>query len=892
MNKCVVYRKLRLRLLISGILAAQSAAYVQGAWAQTINEEALSSEEEVLVLGSRRAGRDVINSAVPVDVISARDIERTGFTQTVELLQSLVPSFSTSKNSITDATDYVRPAQLRGLGPEHVLVLVNGKRRHISSVVHDNEQARGSVNVDLNSIPPSSIASIEVLRDGAAAQYGSDAIAGVININLKKSTKLEMGATFGSNFSSEDRGYSAGESLNGNNTDASLLTSGPGGFALDWTNNPSKKDHRDGETAIYHIAKGFEVGAEGILHLSLQYWHQEGSSRNGVDPNFQYFGVDPDGNLTFDRAAIAATNADNDPSNDIRIDPREIGFDRDENWWFGKSELTDVSSFVNFDLPIGDNKTFYTFGGVSRRKGRGPCFWREPASNNNVRSINPDGYLPNVKPVIKDTSLAVGLKGNFGEYNYDISQTFGHNDFNFKGSTLNVSLGNDSPTEFDGGGTKFRQLTTNIDITRSFDIGAASALNFAFGSEYRNEQYEIYEGQPEAYTNGGVPVLDGPNAGATATVGTQCVQSFHRVDNIKEGRNNVAFYIDAEVDWTENFTVGAAIRFEDYSDFGSTTTGKLSSRYALTENAGLRAAISTGFRAPALQQQFYSNRSLQSTPAGNLSQTGTFPVNTSIAQALGAQPLEAEESQSISLGYTYERDSFSLTVDAYQVTVDDRILLSEQFAGTGLPEFLDSLTTNPDLQGIQRLNYFINGLDTTTQGLDVIAKYQPALDINGTVDLTLAFNRNDTEIDRIAETPSQLQPFTEQAILGHTNINNIEQAAPKTASHFTIDYQQDYFSVVWRTSYYGSIIAAERFAGDDPVNDQKYDGEFIHNAEFSISGDNGLVFSLGANNLLDTYPDKRFKSQSRWGILPYSGYVPYGFTGRYIYGRINWSWDG
>ena len=882
--------------------------------------------EEVTVLGSRRAGIDVFETAVPIDVITSEQIERSGFNQTVELLQSLVPSFNSFKNSITDATDYIRPAQLRGLGPEHVLVLVNGKRRHTSAVVHDNEQAKGSVNVDLNSIPPAAIASIEILRDGAAAQYGSDAIAGVINIKLKKSTKLEMSVTYGMNFSTEKRGYLPNEGLLPGQTDACLFAGNCNedsmgdpledangqaidpegrrkGSIVDWTDNRETKDHRDGETTIYSISKGFEIG-DAFIHGSVQWWHQEPSSRSGVDPTLQYFArresQTTPGTLEFTDSATAFLNAFNDAdvTNDYALDPREVSFNRDENWWFGKSELTDLSAFVNAEIPINESHTVYAFGGYSERDGRGPCFWRNPNSNNTVRAIHPDGYLPNVMPEITDRSLTVGSRGEIAGFDYDVSYTAGHNDFNFKGRTLNASLGTGSPTFFEGGGTKFDQSTLNIDLTREVDIGMTSPLNVAFGAEYRKEEYEIYAGQTEAFINGGVAVLDGPNAGDTTVVGTQCAQAFNTRDEIVADRDNSAFYVDLETDFSRA-TVGFAIRAEDYSDFGSTSDGKLAFRYALTDAIAFRAAASTGFRAPALQQQYYQNISLQSdssSPTG-LKQTGTLSTQNEAAQLLGAKQLEAEESTSISAGFTVKTENFSLTIDGYSIDVDDRILLSNQFSnplddnGNIKPGFQDLrafLQANTSLEDVTAVTYFINGLDTSTNGVDLVGKYSTGLQ-QGTLDLTLAANFTDTDVERVADTPAELTPFTDQKITGETLLNNVKNGAPEKMVNAIADFNNERFGLLWKSTYYGSILVAERFSADRPYYFQQYDGQWIHNAEASFKFDNGVTWSFGSNNLFDKYPNKRHKSQSFLNRLPYSGYVPYGFMGRYIYMRLSYS---
>ena len=846
---------------------------------------------EVIVLGTRREGRTVLESSVPIDIITAKEVEATGYTQTVEVLQSLIPSVNSQKNSITDATDYIRPAQLRGLGAEHVLVLVNGKRRHISSVVHDNEQSRGSVNVDLNSIPPSSIERIEVLRDGAAAQYGSDAIAGVINIVLKKNTDLQVSFNYGQNFSHEKRGYGAGEGLNGMNTDETLM-SDP--YYLNWVDTTYNKWHYDGQSIVASIAKGVNIG-KGTLHGSFQFWKQGKSSRNGLDPKYQYFAYN--GNDTIMP----------DGSDTITYDPREATINR-ENWWYGKSEMIDYSGFVNFDMPFSSSIGLYAFGGVSRRNGSGPCFWREPLSKNTVRAIHPNGYLPNVRPKMLDLSGAVGIKGLLGTVHYDISQTVGHNDFNFTGHTLNVSLGDytsisdpelQARTFFEGGGTKFMQWTTNADFSTMFDVGLASDLHVAAGAEFRNESYEIYAGEPAAYTNGEIPVLDGPQQGATAVVGTQCVQSFHALDQVDATRSNWAIYGDFEVDLLQPLTIGAALRYENYSDFGANFNYKFSGRWAVTNKLAIRAAVSTGFRAPGLPQMYYSNRSLQTDDkTGELAQTGTFPVESEMAKAVGAKPLEAEKSTSFSGGITIKESNLSVSIDAYRVYVDDRILLSEKFKGRDsasaaqFTAYLDAVAPNDDYKGIQQINYFINGLNTVTDGLDIVLRYLATINENNALRFTYAagFTRTRLRNESSLDTPEELKPFTDQKLLEHTNLNNIQYATPNTIMNFIINYNYKNFNAMWKGIYYGSLTASERFAGNNPDNDQFYDGQLIHNVEINNTFLNGaLVAAIGANNLLDTYPEKRYKAQAFYGRLPYSGYVPYGFTGRYVYIRLGYT---
>lgn len=859
---------------------------------------------DLVVTGSRRDARTVINSTVPIDLISAKDVKISGFPQTVEILQGLVPSYSAMKNSITDATDYVRPAQLRGLGPEHVLVLVNGKRRHISAVVHDNEQARGSVNVDMNSIPSGAIDHIEVLRDGAAAQYGSDAVAGVINIILKETTDLSIDFSTGMNFSHEDRGYKAGENLRQQTlvggvpadvpeTDESLsrgnYLNGTRGTE-DWTNYTYEKTHYDGQNFILSASKGFKIGTKGSIFGAFQFWKQGKSDRAGLDPEYQYFGTAANGSSTFTNATLDLLTT--------TLDPKEATIDR-EMWWFGKSEMTDLSGFLNGSYEISSNIELYVFGGASKRKGNGPCFWRQPGSANNVRAIFPDGYMPVVEPDILDLSVTAGIKGSLGKVNYDLSETYGHNNFHFGGTTLNVSLGDyddiadpdlKARTEFDGGGNKFSQYSTNLDMDTQVELGLGSPLNIAWGGEFRNEKYEIYKGEPASYTDGGIRINDGPYSNRVAVVGTQCVSCFNNVDDIEASRYNLAAYLDAEVDIIKPLTIGVAGRFENYSDFGSTLTGKFSARYAIIESLAIRGSISTGFRAPALSQQYYSNTSLQTATNGSLQQTGIYPVSSDVGKALGAQSLKAEESINISAGITFNISKLSIAADFYQIDVDNRIILSELFAGTGtsstsFAQYMESIVPG---QGVTQASYFTNGLNTRTQGIDLVIRYMFEFNKSSNLRLTFAGNITKTEITNEAEigTPEQLVPYTKVPLLGLANQVRMENSAPNSVVNLMAKYTYKKFSIQVKPIYYGDITVAERFYSDDITTHQTYAGKVLTDLELAFEPIEGLNMALGSNNIFDVYPEKRYKYTSHKGRLPYSGYIPYGFMGRYVYFRI------
>lgn len=799
---------------------------------------------ELVVIGSRSTDRSVIESAVPIDVVSNIDIQQFGFPQTTAVLRQLVPSFNSPKSSVTDGTDHINPATLRGLGPDQVLVLVNGKRRHTSSLVHVNGSiGRGATGVDLNAIPPSMIDRIEVLRDGAAAQYGSDAIAGVINIILKKQSGLDAMMTVGSNYSVTSRGYERNEAL-------------PSGFdPASWAGNEEFRDesvnYTDGQTMNLNLGYGGNLGKRGSYYVSGQFRNQDRTNRSGLDPRQQY-----------------PTLADGS------LDPREQTFNR-RNHRYGSADLQDISLFFNADYELDQNKSWYAFGGISKRVGNAAGFYRRALDGRNDLDVYPDGFLPNIDTDIADFSIATGLKGQFNGWNYDISETIGRNRLEFGVSnSINASLGVNSPSTFSTGALQFTQASTNVDLVRTVDIGTAKPLSVAVGGEFRYERYQIEPGDIPSFVAGPIP---GRAAGA------QVFPGFQPRNETDEDRTNVGLYLDLENDITDNFLLGVATRFESYSDFGSLATGKISGRYEFVEGLAMRGAISTGFRAPSLAQSYFSTIATNFID-GVPFEVGTFPVTSPVAQALGAQDLEEERSVNYSLGLTYTKGNFSLTVDAYQIDITDRVVLSENFTGSGsagsIRDFLDSRGVNATGG-----RYFSNGVNSSTVGLDVVTRYAVQFGDDWTLRTTLSANFNRTEITNKDDigTPTLLAQFTNVPLFGRVEQGRYEEGQPRSNVQSSFNLSKARHNLVVRVMRFGEFTT---FNAADPLRDQEYSGKILTDIEWSFNAAEGYVFAIGSNNVFDVYPDRQLQPNSFNGIFQYSGQSPFGFDGRYVYARV------
>ncbi len=821
---------------------ASAAALLTGAPAV-----AQSSDAEVIVVtGTRTAGRSALDTPVPVDVVSVGELSKTGLTELNQALASSLPSFNFPLPSITDGTDHVRPATLRGLGPDQTLVLVNSKRRHASALVNINGSVgRGSSAVDLNTIPTAAIGSVQVLRDGASAQYGSDAIAGVINVLLKEES--EGGAV----------SVTYGQHL----TDVETPTRTVNVAGLAPFEVGGEREETDGETLTVSGWKGFSIGDQGFLTVSAEYRDRQPSNRAGLDPRQQY--------------ALVGGAAD----------PSEAGFDR-LNHRYGNAEVKDLSVFANAGYTLDAGAEFYGFASAQQRDGESGGFYRRAQDGRNVLAIYPDGFLPLIVSDVTDLSGGVGVRGQHRGWDMDLSVTTGSNQLNYRvENSLNTSLGAASPTEFDAGSLEYDQTTLNFDVVRGFDVGNfASPLNVAAGFEFRSEDYTIGAGELASYVQGAFP----------GAAGSQVFPGFQPANSTREGRDSAGIYLDLEADVTERLTLSGAVRFEDYEDFGDTTTGKLAARFQLTDWLALRGAASTGFRAPSLQQAFFTTTSTnfinQVQPDGSIvpipEEVGTFAATSPEAVALGAQPLDAEESVNFSAGFVVDSGNFSLTVDAYQIDIEDRIVLSENLGGAGRPDIVALLP-----EGVTRARFFINGVDTETQGVDIVGKYGFDGTAYGDFDVTLGANFTDTEVTAVPST-DVLSALTPPPVLfGRREVARFEVGQPDSKIVGSVDWALNRWGATLRATRYGETIDPGTAA--DGSGDEILSAKTLVDLEGRFDVGNGVRLALGANNLLDEYPDltdndPRFQGGTFTGIFPYSGFSPFGFNGRFVYARASY----
>lgn len=841
--------------------------------------------DEVVAIGSRRDDRTVIDSPVPIDVLSARDIEATGAVETTQMLQVLVPSFNAPQASITDGSDHVRPATLRGLAPDQTLVLVNGKRLHTSALVHVNGSVgRGSAGPDLNSIPASAIKTVEVLRDGASAQYGSDAIAGVINIILKDNIGFDAKVSYGTYVSSVTRGYSGREGdmvdINGNSieTTSSYNWDDAGEEGYNFIGAPTNVSFQDGRSVDLHLGYGLKIGEHGNLYISAQMRDRDDTNRASLDPRRNYLPTSG----TFNAL--------------------ETSYNR-LNHRYGNGEMQDISLYLNSRIPLNDRGTaFYANGGINLREGLSGCFFRRANDARNDPAIYPNGFLPLINAAVKDTRLGIGVNGVSGGWKWDISETFGANgfDFNMK-DVLNRSVPASDPrqkTEIYSGSLKFGQATTNLDAFRQLNIGTSAPLNVALGAEFRFEQYEIVQGEEISYLNGNA-------TGGTLAPGCQCFPGFSPSNAGKHNRNSFGLYVDLDNNITKIFQVATAARFEKYSDFGSNFSWKVASRLEPVDGFAIRGAVSTGFKAPSLQQQFFSATSTNFI-GGIPYDVSTFPVTTSAAQALGATPLKAETSLNLSAGMTFTKGDFAFTADAYQIKIDNRISFTENFLRSTYPSLSSILPS-----GVAGGRFFTNAINTTTNGLDLTAKYGAKVGM-GTLRLVTSANFNKTEITntklqtevsgagtnpfiRIIPANSTAQALGIYSLFGRDRLADYEEANPTSKFSLQTQYDLKKFGVQLRATRYGevweisSVNSSVSNTTGYSARDQKFSAKTLIDAEFSIKAVQNLNFVIGANNLFDVYPDKRLKINSFNGITPYSGYSPFGFFGRYVFTRVSYS---
>ncbi len=791
-------RRLLGAAILSSLIAAQAAQAQQAAPDAAHPQQNLDT---VIVTGTRALNRTVAESLSPIDIITPEALQATGTTELATALSRAVPSLNFPRPALTDGTDAVRPAQLRGLSPDQVLVLVNGKRWHSSALVNVNgSEGRGSAPVDLNAIPISAIERVEVLRDGASAQYGSDAIAGVVNIVLKS------GADHGSATLQAGQ-YSAGDG-------AQVLATGDAGFKL---------------------------GEAGWVHLAAQY-----NSNDQTDRARPYLG-------TVTPSSVPAG----------KVVQR-----------FGDPSLDQGQISLNTEYKFTPAAVLYGFFDASNRNSNSNGFFRAPGSSNNVRSIYPDGYLPLEKFHTQDRQGVIGLRGTVADgWHYDLSADYGYNRLAADvAHSLNTSIGSTSPTYFFDGILQNEQGALNADLSKDVTVGfLPNPVTVAFGGEYRHEKYSITAGEPASYFGTGAQVFPGFTPG----------------DAGSHSRHSYAAYLDLETNLTDKLSAGLAGRYENYSDFGDAWSGKLSLRYQLVDAVALRATASNGFRAPSLAQEYFSATAtnLVSTPTGSqLQQVRTFPVSDPAAIALGSEPLKAEKSRNYGVGAVFQpTEALSATIDAYQVTVDHRIILSGNLLGTAVTNYLQA----HGYPGVQGGRYFTNAVNTRTRGVDAVVNYKLDFDSAGTLNLNLAANHNKADVLYVQPNPPILQQNgLVLARVTRDEIGRITSGSPKDKYVFGADWNIGSFSFHGDLTRYGDITILN---ASNPALDQTYGAKWL----LDVSGTYHLDrwdFTLGADNVTNTYPDETIYANSQSGQLPYSNYSPFGFNGAFVYGKATFRW--
>lgn len=798
------------------------------------------SLDEVMLVGSRSPKRTAIDTAVPVDVINVADIaSNTGKVEVNEILQYAAPSFNASKQSGSDGADHIVPASLRGLGPDQTLVLINGKRRHQSSLVNIfGTRGRGNSGTDLNAIPANAIKRIEVLRDGASAQYGSDAIAGVINIVLKDNTDgFTGGITYGAYSTAIGDGWEAAT--------GETLSNVEGENRLD-----GKSKSWDGETVKIDANYGVSLNdAGGYMNFTTEFL----SRQNTLRPGFSW------------------------------------------RQGYGSAGVDGFNFMINSALPINDNTEIYAFGGRNYRDTDAYAFSRDSFANGDNRSVPslyPNGFTPRITSNITDVSVSVGVRHEMENgWNVDFNNTFGRNFFHYyiKDSN-NASMQDLSPTDFDAGGHYLSQNTTGLDFNKYLD-DVASGLSLAFGFEYRTENFGIFAGEEASYglyDENGV-IITNPALQTVATDSNDDVlsgssQGFpgYSPDNeVDRSRTNYGIYFDTELNVSEAFMLAGALRFEQYSDFGSTFNGKLASRLKVTDNFTLRGSISTGFRAPSLAQLYY-NLKFTNIVAGTSVPSLLSANNSTVTKAFGIGQLNEEKAFNASIGFTYKKGGFTATIDAYSISVDDRIILTDNFT--------DQTVLGP--LNVDAAQFFANGVDTRTNGLDIVLGYGTSVGDEGKIQVDLIGNLNDLTIKEIHN--GALNEFT---FFGPFSQAYLKAAAPDYKFGLNLGYTNKKFNASVALTQFSEVTLQDFQWVDSPPTTQAeadalfpvatdvYEAALIVDLSLGYQISDKLKLSIGANNLFNTYPTPQFDGWTDQGGLADS--VQMGSDGTYAFARLN-----
>ena len=779
--------------------------------------------DEVTVTGSRNKKRTAIDTPVPVDVIDVKQISQaTGQVDVNQLLQFAAPSFNSNKQSGSDGADAVDPATLRGLGPDQTLVLLNGKRYHQSSLVNlFGTKGRGNSGTDMNTIPLDAIKRIEVLRDGASAQYGSDAIAGVINVILNdRKQGFEAKAFYGLNLFRSPHGGNA--IVSDKNLD---------GLTLDVSGNYGTKIGRNG----------------GFLNVT--------------------------GEVVSKGYAIRNANPE------LYTAPRQR---------FGDAKSNNYYIFYNAEIPVSAKTDLYSFGGFSYRNTDAYAWTRDAEADGNVPSIYPNGFNPIENTEIKDFTFNNGLKFKLANWDLDVFNAFGSNQFMYNiNNTVNATLGANSKTSFDAGGHSLLQNTIGFNASKPFDV--LEGLNIALGAEFRYEQFKIIKGEEQSYSaydiNGNIVTASTPQnllvinplSGNVRPAGSQGFPGYSSA--VDQGRNNFAAYLDTELDLTKNWMISAAGRFENYNDFGSTINGKFSTRYKITKGFAFRGSVSTGFRAPSLVQKFYG-LNFTNFQGGQLVTIQLASNDSALAKAVGIPQLKQEKSVNGSAGFTFNSNKFTATVDGYYVKVKDRIVLTGNFDQSD-----DKIGQILIDNHIDQAQFFTNAIDTKTLGLDIILTYSENIG-SGKLTSSFAANFNDMEITSVNTTPEL--KGKEDVYLSPREKAFILASAPKNKFNLSLNYKIHKFNTNLQLVRFDKVTLIGYNGADDF---QKYGAKVTTDLSFGYDFSKNFNWTIGAKNIFNRYPNLQVPAVSD-GNTESGGIfdpVQMGFAGRQIFTRIHYT---
>ena len=790
---------LRKAVLISLYGSAALAAFSPAAMAQSTEAGATDGPvQTVSVVGSRRVASSATDTMVPVDIIPmSRVAEQGGQFDLAQSLQYISPSFNSTRQTGADGADLVDSAALRGLGSDQTLVLVNGKRRHTTALVNlFGARNRGNTGTDMNAIPLLAIKNVQVLRDGAAAQYGSDAIAGVIDIELKKSLGCEAVAGYSQ--------YSEGDGKN-------YMTSAYCGIAL---------------------------GDKGVIAITGEYLDRGRSNRADADS--------------------------------MRI--------------IGDTKSQNKTLYLNGDYATSGTGKLYFTAGAQTRDASSAAFGRDGIGSVDVPSRNsaamyPDGFVPFINGKIDDQYATVGHRSQIGEWHADFSQTYGYNKMRYDIShTLNASIANldlmnggkgVSASSYDAGGFSFQQLTSNADFSRYYDT-VMSGMNVAFGAEYRSEEYKIMAGEPGSYSD-----ADGVGVGGNA--GSQGFPGFQPGDVTKAKRHSIAAYGDVELDWTDRLKTQAALRYEKFSDFGSTVTGKLAASYKVAPNVLLRGSASTGFRAPSLQQVYFSS-TFTDFIGGVPTDVVLAPNGGAVANAAGIPKLKEEKSTSFTFGTTWTpTQAISVTADLYNIKIKDRIVLSGRFNADNYPDLAARLA----LLGVGEAQFFVNSIDTRTRGLDLTASHKGELAGNR-LNTFLALNLSKTEVTKV-KTPASLTGF-EDVLLSERERLFIEQGGPRAKATLGFDYITGKLESDLRIIYFGPQTLGTFSGTAEGVPNARYAAKTSADLSFTYSISKNTKLTFGGNNIFNVKPTTQNADETDNGFKYDS--VQFGLNGASYFGRL------